>query len=385
MPKKTPLFEYEQQLGARFTEFADWELPLYYSSIIDEHMAVRTRAGIFDISHLGKITIRGASATEFMQYVATANIEKIPVGRGAYTLFCNEDGGILDDDIIYRRDDEDYFTVTNAARTQTMLDWFNRHKPSSVEVIDQTAAMCLLALQGPESATFLQQVLKQSANEYKRFAIKPADVGGLNFTIMRSGYTGEEGFEIFANPTSASFAFEEFIKAGVKPCGLGARDTLRLEMGFALYGKDLTTATTPIEAGLERVVAMDKGEFIGREALLRQLKDGTSTKLVGFLLQHGIARGGSTIFSEGPRSGEKKRIGIITSGGYSPILRKGIGMGYVLADYALVGTEISIQVRQKILKAKIVDRPFIQVGKKRSPGEDVNTEIKSGKSQTKAS
>jgi aminomethyltransferase len=359
MPKKTPLFEHEKRLGARFTEFAGWELPLYYSSIIDEHMAVRSSVGVFDISHLGKIVIHGEGATQLMQQVATADVEKIPVERGAYTLFCNEDGGILDDEIIYRPGEESYLTIPNAARTQIMFDWFNQHKPASVEIIDQTADLCLLALQGPESGAVLESALRQNPAEYKRFAIKRAGFEGFDFTVMKSGYTGEDGFEIIADPAAAGYAWEAFIKAGAKSCGLGARDTLRLEMGFSLYGKDLTTATTPVEAGLERFVSLSKGDFIGRKAILNQIEKGINTKLVGFIVADGIARDSSPIFIHRPDSGEKKEIGIVTSGGYSPVLRKGIGMAYVITEYAQVGTSILVQVRHKFLEAKIVERPFI--------------------------
>ncbi|MCL6472167.1 MAG: glycine cleavage system aminomethyltransferase GcvT [Firmicutes bacterium] len=357
MAKRTPLFHEQQQLGAKFTEFSGWELPLYYSKIIDEHMAVRTSSGVFDVSHLGKINVKGAGANDLLQFVTTSDVAKIEIGRGAYTLFCNSIGGIIDDDIAYRLEENEFLIITNASRIQTIMAWLNDNKYDfpPLQIRNLTTKLCLLALQGPKSPDVLRAVFKEDTARYKQYSVRNISALGNKFTVMRSGYTGEEGFEILCDPKAAISAWKALISAGVKPAGLGARDMLRLEMGYPLYDHELTARITPIEAGLLRFVYFDKGEFIGRSALYAQLEKGAEKKLVGFVLDSGIAREGSIITV--PSNGE---IGKVTSGGFSPILRKGIGMGYVKSDYAEYDMAINIIVRGKSLTGHIAKRPFIE-------------------------
>jgi aminomethyltransferase len=355
MLKKTPLFDEEVQLGARFTEFAGWELPLYYSGIIDEHMAVRSSAGIFDISHLGKISINGQGSAEFLQSLVPIDINKISIGRGAYTVFCNEDGRIIDDDILYRFDEREFFVVANASRLRTLLNWFTEHKLPEVEVKDHTDELCLLALQGPGSPELLKRIFNEDSGLYKQYTVRNVVINGNKITVMKSGYTGEEGYEIVADPETAKRAWRLFLDAGVKPVGIGARDTLRLEMGYPLYGQDLTTETTPLEAGLGWLISFEKGYFIGKEALLKQKEEGVGRKIIGFILDHGIARGGERLFTT---LGEE--IGSVTSGGYSPVLKRGIGMAYVLSSYTQTGMDIKIQKAGKELVGRLTNRPFIK-------------------------
>ncbi len=356
MPKRTPLYDEERKLGARFTEFAGWELPLYYSSIIEEHMAVRKSCGLFDISHLGKIAASGEATFSFLQSTATNDIAKISPGSGEYTLFCNESGGIIDDDIIYRLADTSYLIVTNAAPTMTMLNWLNEKKPDKVEVENLTEDFCLLALQGPNSPQVLQSIFKENPADYSHYTVRAITALGNKFTVSKSGYTGEEGFEILCEPAAAKSAWRAMLEYGIKPAGLGARDTLRLEMGYPLYGQDITIETNPVEAGLVRFVAVDKGEFIGRKSIFERIEKGASKKLAGFIIDRGIPRSGKTVLST---SGDE--IGIVTSGGYSPVLRRGVGMAYIRSEFAEVGLPIEIEADKKQLKGHIAKRPFIDM------------------------
>ncbi len=358
MPKQTPLYDEEKELGARFTEFAGWELPLYYSSIIEEHMAVRTSCGLFDISHLGKISVSGEGALAFLQFAATNDIAKIAVDSGEYTLFCNDSGGIIDDDIIYRLEVNDYLIITNAASTSAMFDWLSRKKSGHVEIRDLTGDLCLLALQGPQSPRVLQSVFNENPADYGHYTVRVATALGNKFTIVKSGYTGEEGFEILCGPEVAKPAWDTLLGHGVKPVGLGARDTLRLEMGYPLYGQDITAETNPVEAGLVRFVSFDKGEFIGRTSIFSQVERGANKRLVGFVVERGIPRSGGVVLSE---SGDE--IGIVTSGGYSPVLKKGIGMAYIKSGLAQIGLPVEIKAGKKQMEGHIAKRPFIEAQK----------------------
>lgn len=355
MLKRTPLYAKEQQLNARFTEFAGWELPLFYTSIIQESMAVRLGAGLFDISHLGKVEITGSGATESLQYVATADISKLPVNKGAYTLYCNESGGILDDEIIFRFAENKYYTIPNAARTGAILEWFGKHSSPRVEIINRTDELCLLALQGPQSPDVLRKVFNEDPADYKRLTVRTVSISGNKFIITRSGYTGEVGYEIMCNAAAAERVWTTILDHGVNPAGLGARDTLRLEMGFPLYGNDITTDTTPLEAGLQHFVAFDKDDFVGRSALLEQLHTGVQKKLEGFVVNHSIARKGDIVFNM-----EGGQIGTVTSGGYSPILKQGIGLAYIAQPFAEPGAPITIKSRDKLLEAYLAEPPFIK-------------------------
>jgi len=354
--KRTPLYELEKDLGAKFTEFAGWELPLYYSSITEEHLAVRKTAGIFDISHLGKISIKGKEAYDFLQYIITADISKTLVGSGTYTLICNEQGGIIDDEIIYHTEKDSYLVIPNASQVTRVLDWFRKHAASQLYIKDLTSELCLIALQGPNSGSILEQAFDERPEIYKRYSIRTTEIEGDVLTIARSGYTGECGFEIFCRRETASIVWERILSIGAKPAGLGARDTLRLEMGYPLYSKDLSYDTSPIEAGLERFVSFEKGNFIGKAALYKQSLEGPKRKLVGLVIDKGIARQGKVMAID-----REDEIGVVTSGSYSPILRKGIGMAYVKAMNARVGEAIRIKDGKKMYTGRIARRPFIKV------------------------
>jgi len=364
MLKKTPLYSIQKKHGARFTEFAGWELPLYYSSIIEEHMAVRKSAGIFDISHLGKIRVKGYGASDYLQFMTTNDISKASAGKGIYSLFCNAEGGIIDDDIIYRLDEDEYLIITNASQAETMTRWLNEHRPGGIEIIDNTEDYCLIALQGPRSPELLTVIFGENPDGYKRYTVKTVVRNGNEFTIAKAGYTGEEGYEVLCDRGLAEGLWTAMAENGATPAGLGARDTLRLEMGFPLYGNDITTGTSPIEAGLERFVSFNKGEFVGREPLLDQIEKGVERKLIGFVVEHNIARRKDLIIS---KSGDE--IGVVTSGGYSPILRKGLGIAYVRISSAWVGNNIDIRSGRKLLNARIEKPPFIKVAEK-PKGED---------------
>jgi len=355
MLKKTPLFDTESKHGARFTEFAGWTLPLYFSSIIDEHMSVRSSAGLFDISHLGKIGLKGEAAVKLLQYLATIDIGKIAVGKGAYNVFCDEAGGIIDDDIIYRLEEDGFLVITNATSLKDLYRWFEEYKPPDLEVSDLTDNYCLIALQGPETPGVLKTVLNEDPDLYKKYTLRTLMVNGDKVLVMKSGYTGEEGYEILAQPAAAEKIWQMLIDAGVKPAGLGARDTLRLEMGYPLYGRDLTIDTTPLEAGLKWLISFNKGDFVGKEALEKQLERGIDKKLAGFVLDEGLARGDERVLTT-----ENEDIGRVTSGGYSPILKRGIGMAYIRSEYTLVGMQIKILVRGKQLTGRIESRPFVK-------------------------
>lgn len=348
-------------MNAHFTEFAGWKMPLYYSSIIKEHMAVRTSVGIFDISHLGKLFIKGQGATALMQCLIASDIEKVAVGCGTYAIYCNENGGVLDDEIVYRLGPDEYLAVPNAARTEFIKTWAAGHAPETVTITNRTPELCLLALQGPESDTILKNVFHENPASYKRYAVRHVVVNGYEYTVMKSGYTGENGYEIIAAPKGARYAWDALLGSGVTPCGLGARDTLRLEMGYMLYGHELTPAITPLEARLERLVAFDKGDFIGREALLEQKREGIDKRLIGFVMDEGIARDGSTILDKV----NFDEIGWVTSGGYSPVLQAGIGLGYIKSEFYQIGLAIYLRVRDKLLQGHLAERPFIYTPKTR--------------------
>jgi aminomethyltransferase len=369
MLKKTPLYAAHQRLGARLVEFGGWEMPLYYSSILEEHRAVRSAAGIFDISHMGEITARGPKALEFVNLVLTNDARKLAAGQGQYTLMCNERGGAIDDLYLYRIDAEEYLMVVNAARIDADLAWLERQRTgfpgrAGVELKNRSDELAAVAVQGPKVAGFIDNVFQpgaQTAAGLQKNEIVRLNFGGRGIFVSRTGYTGEDGFEIVAPAESIEGIWNKLLEAGkssgLRPAGLGARDTLRTEAGYPLYGHELDEDTTPLEAGVGYFVALSKGDFTGHEVLARQKAAGTSRKLIGFKMTGRCAppRPGYPIWSA---SGAAAPMGRVTSGTQSPSLDIGIGLGFVAPEFSPANTAIGIEVRGKRFPAIVVPRPI---------------------------
>jgi aminomethyltransferase len=369
MLKKTPLHTAHQRLGAHLVEFGGWEMPLYYSSIIDEHRAVRSAAGIFDISHMGEIVARGPKAVEFVNHALTNDARKLAPGQGQYTLMCNDRGGTIDDLYLYRTDAEEFLMVVNAARIDADAAWLERQRAgfagrAGVDLKNRSDEFAAVAVQGPKVADFIDNVFlpgAQTAAGLQKNEMVRLSFAGHGVFVSRTGYTGEDGFEIVAPSDSIESIWNKLLEVGkpfgLKPAGLGARDTLRTEAGYPLYGHELDEDISPLEAGVGFFVALSKGDFTGRDVLARQKAAGTSRKLVGFKMAERSAppRPGYPIWSA---SGAKEPMGRVTSGTQSPSLGIGIGMGFVTPEFSPANTAIGIEVRGKRLPATVVTRPI---------------------------
>jgi aminomethyltransferase len=332
--RRTPLYERHAALGARLVPFAGWEMPVQYTSITEEHRAVRTAAGVFDVSHMGQLELTGAGTHDYLQRRLTNDLDRIGTGGAQYTLLTNEEGGIVDDLIAYRRGDDSYLLIVNASNVEA-------DHSSLAETSDVSSEWALLAVQGPEALSRLE-------TDVDPFTFREDEVLGVRCLVAGTGYTGERGCELGCNPDDAVTLWDAIVAHGITPCGLGARDTLRLEACYPLHGNDITPERTPIEAGLGWACALDK-EFTGVDVLRRQKEEGTSEKLVAFLMDEtGIPRQGMAI-EEG---------GEVTSGSLSPMLNKGIGLGYVRAKLAEPGTELTIDVRGRLKTARVVKKPI---------------------------
>lgn len=355
--KRTPLYAAHVAAGAKIVPFGGWEMPVQYRGIIEEHNAVRQRVGLFDISHMGEFVITGE---EQLNRMFTNDLRKIVVGQGQYTLMCNEAGGIIDDLIIYRVEPDQFLLVVNAGNIAKDAAWLRQH---GIDVDDESEESAALALQGPLAKKFLENSAALPA-----FHIERETVFGSLCWLARTGYTGEDGFEIICKASEAEELWNEFLEFGqefgILPCGLGARDTLRLEACLPLHGNDITEQTTPFEAGLSRWVALDKGDFIGRAALTEQKEKGVARRLVAFKMAADVKcpppRSHYPILA-GPES-VRGKVGEVTSGSLSPTLGGGIGMGYVEAGSAEVGTKIEIEVRGKLFPATIAKKPLYKRG-----------------------
>jgi aminomethyltransferase len=368
MARKSHLYSFHKDNG-KITEFSGFDMPLWYKGIIEEHMAVRNAAGLFDVSHMGRVWIRGEEATKFLSYVLPTNPANVKGGRGFYTTICNREGGIIDDAITDKFSDTEYLMIVNAGNREKDFAWLKSHASKfQVELDDFSDDSALIAFQGPFAAMLLQEVTDVDLSQIKRFAFKEGTISGEKSLMARTGYTGEDGFEltIFNTPVNspdrALKVWKELLRIGenygVLPCGLGARDSLRLEAGMCLYGQDIDEKTTPVEAGLEYVITQDSRDFIGKPRLLTQLQSGTNRKRVAFSLQEaGIPRHGfSLTFSDKP-------VGVVTSGTFSPVLKKGIGMGYLPTPLASPGQTISVDIRNSQKLAKVVSTPFYDMSK----------------------
>jgi aminomethyltransferase len=373
--KRTPLYEVHQQLGGKLIEFGGWEMPVQYTSITDEHLAVREAAGLFDISHMGEVLINGAGAEAFLNQTLTNDIRKLVVGQGQYTLLCNDCGGVIDDLYAYRLRAQEYLLIINAARIEADVAWLKKQLiavPGRAEVKLENASDTFgaLAVQGPRVVEFIDDCFSGASCGGTSVArvteLRKNQLGCFAFAsdrvwVSRTGYTGEDGFEVVAPRSLIERVWNQLLLTGqghgLKPAGLGARDTLRTEVCYPLYGHELDENTSPIEAGLGYFVALDKGEFIGRAVLATQKNQGAAKKLVAFKMTNRSAppRPHYFIWATGPGAA---RIGDVTSGTQSPSLGFGIGMGFVPAGFAPAGTPIEIEIRGKRAPAVVVSKPI---------------------------
>ena len=360
--KRTPLHEEHVRLGAKMVPFAGYEMPVQYpTGIVAEHRAVREAVGMFDVSHMGELAIRGPQALEWVQHVVSNDVSKVEVGQAQYAAICNEQGGVIDDCITYRFPDG-YMIVVNASNLEKDRAWIESFADRfDARLIDQSDEIGLIALQGPKASKVLAKLTETDLDAIGYYRFAEGKVDGRYAIISRTGYTGEDGFELYVPSDDAAPIWRALLAAGepegIKPAGLGSRDSLRLEMGYALYGNDLDEEHDAIESGLGWVVKPDKGDFVGRDALVRTKESGPKRKLVGFeLKERGFPRHGYEIQSGG------RVVGVVTSGVHSPSLDKGIGMGWVEASLAKPGTLLDIMVRGKPVPAEVVRPPFYKQG-----------------------
>jgi aminomethyltransferase len=349
--RRTPLYDEHRALGARLVDFAGWEMPVQYSGIKAEHQAVRNRAGLFDVSHMGEAVFRGPDAEDAVQRLVTRDVSRLEAGQSGYSAVCYEDGGTVDDVLVYRRP-EDFLVVVNAANREKDLDHFESNtKDLDVEISDETEDWALLALQGPEAASLLQDLTETDLSSLKYFRFTEGEVAGARAIVSRTGYTGEDGFELYLSADDAPRVWRTLREAGATPAGLGARDTLRLEAGMCLYGNELDPETTPLEAGIGFAVHLDKEEeFIGQDALRREKEEGLRKKLVGFEVEgRGIAR------HDHPVKVEAETVGRVTSGTLSPTLNKAIGLALVSPG---VEDRFEVVIRERPVEAHTVKLPF---------------------------
>jgi aminomethyltransferase len=367
--KRTPLYAAHKELGAKLIEFGGWEMPVYYTSIIEEHQAVRTAAGLFDVSHMGQIRARGGAACEFLNGLLTNDLRKLHPGRGQYTLLCNESGGVVDDLYAYRIDAEEFLLIANASRIEADARWLEERlagyaRRAGVELKNVSADFGAVAVQGPKAAGFIDGCFAaggRAPSSLRKNDILRQSFSGQPVLVSRTGYTGEDGFEVVAPGQIMEALWHKLLEAGrplgLKPAGLGARDTLRTEAGYPLYGQELDETTTPLEAGLGAFVALEKGEFTGRAVLAGQKAKGTAKTLAAFKMAGRCAppRPHYPLWSAGAKS---ERIGAVTSGTQSPTLGVGIGLGYVPPQFAAANTGIAVEIRGQRAPAVVVPRPF---------------------------
>ena len=358
--KTTPFTEKHIAVGAKMHEFAGYNMPIEYSGIIDEHLTVCNGVGVFDVSHMGEFWVKGPHALDFLQKVTSNNVAALVPGKIQYTCFPNEDGGIVDDLLVYQYEPEKYLLVVNASNIEKDWNWCISHNTEGAELENSSDNMAQLAVQGPKAIQALQKLTDINLADIPYYTFKVGEFAGeKNVIISNTGYTGAGGFELYFYPDAAmkiwDAVFEAGAEFGIKPIVLGARDTLRLEMGFCLYGNDLDDTTSPIEAGLGWITKFVDGKnFTNRSMLEKQKAEGTVRKLVGFeMIDRGIPRHGYEL-----TTAEGDKIGVVTSGTMSPIRKIGIGMGYVKPEYSKIGTEICIDMRGRKLKAVVVKPPF---------------------------
>lgn len=358
--KRTKFYNIHKNLGAKIVEFAGYEMPIQYSSIIAEHKAVRNSVGVFDVSHMGEVFVKGDKALEFVQHITVNDASKLFPGRVQYSAMCYQDGGIVDDLLVYRLADDEFMLVINASNIDKDFAWMQKNNPFGVELKNESDEYSLLAVQGPNSLKTLQKLTETQINlEYYHFT--KLNLAGIDMIFSRTGYTGELGYELYfkGNDKVAEDLWNKVFEAGkefdIQPVGLAARDSLRLEMGFCLYGNDIDQTTNPLEAGLGWITKLSKQNFIGREALLKFKENGLSRKLAAITSdEKSFPRHGYDI------SINNNKIGTVTSGTVSPVLDKPIALGYVETKFAEIGTEINFLIRGKEFPAKVVKLPFVK-------------------------
>jgi aminomethyltransferase len=353
MPNRTPLYDWHVAAGARMVEFGGWDMPVQYSTIVEEHHAVRTGAGLFDISHMGRLWFAGPGALELMQKIYTNNAATLKEGQVRYGLVCNENGGVLDDVLVYGWKDG-LGMVVNASNREKIISWIARQQSSPpVPIQDNTRLSCMVALQGPKAMEYCRGITPADTESLQYYFACRTTYRGKNCTVSRTGYTGEDGVEFMVGAEQATQLWEELLSRGAKPCGLGARDTLRLEAAMPLYGHELNENVDPFQARLAWAVKMDKGDFVGRAALARRRQDKTLPQRVGLGLEgKRIAREGAVVLKDG------QMIGHVTSGTYSPTFEKAIAMAYVNPAHTAVGAACEVDVRGKSAPARVVPLPF---------------------------
>lgn len=355
--KRLPLHELHVKRNAHFGTFGDWEVPLYFTSILDEHEAVRTCAGLFDISHMGEIFVRGREAKKFLDFLLPRRMDRLKEGKALYAPLLNEEGGIVDDLIVYPFNGEEFLLIVNALTIEKDFRWIACRAPAGVKIENASEQKSLFSLQGPRSVEILSSLFHcdfQSVGYYHFLILKPK---GEELLISRTGYTGEEGFEIMAPAGEAGALWPGLLEAGrpwgLKPAGFGARDTLRLEAGMLLYGQDMDDGTSAVEAGLEWALDFDKTNFIGRGRNVREKEKGAARRLAGFeMSERGIPRHGFSIEKNG------RPLGLVTSGGFAPTLKRPVGLGYLPTEESKIGNEVEIVIRNEKVKAKVVPFPF---------------------------
>ena len=356
--KRTLLYEAHIKLGARMVEFEGWLMPVFYTNVIDEHITTRTKAGLFDICHMGEIMVEGGDAFRLVQKLVTKDINNLGEGDVVYTVMCNENGGIADDLTIYCFNNNKYMLVVNAGTIDKDLRWIRKWSLGfDVTITNKTDELAKLDLQGPNSEQILQKMTKADLKNLKRFGFIEGEISGVKAIISKTGYTAEDGFELYFDVGKAAEIWNKILMVGkefgLKPIGLGARDTLRLEACYSLYGHELNEKITPVEAGIGFAVSGDKDDFIGKKVLKEQIENGTKRLIVAFeMVEKAIPRNDYEIFKDG------KKIGHVTSGTMSPTFKKGIGLGMISIENAKVGNEIEIKIRDKLYKANVVKRPF---------------------------
>lgn len=357
--KRTPLFDSYKTYGGKTIDFGGWELPVQFSSIKVEHEAVRTKAGLFDVSHMGEITVRGKDSLVYLQKLLTNDVSKLKSGQAQYNAMCYEDGGTVDDLLVYKIEQDDYLLVVNASNIEKDFEWMENFVFDDTIITNVSNLYGQLALQGPLAETVLQRLTKENLSEIGFFKFKTnVKVGDYDALVSRTGYTGEDGFEIYGDPASIvalwDLILQEGEKDGVLPCGLGSRDTLRFESCLALYGQELSKDISPLEAGIGFAVKLKKeDDFNGQKALVAQKEAGIPRKLVGLeMIDKGIPRHGYTIFKD------DQKIGEVTTGTQSPTLKKNIGLGLIQSKFSELGTEVEVEIRGKRLKAVTVATPF---------------------------
>jgi aminomethyltransferase len=359
--KRTPLNEAHRSLKGKMVDFGGWDMPVQYAAgVIEEHMATRTRAGLFDVSHMGEIWVEGADAVKFVDRITTNDVSKLEDGQAHYSALTNHDGGVVDDLLVYRFSRERLLLVVNAGTTEKDWKWITSHHSEHEDVVTRNASAeyCQIAIQGPEATAILQQLTETDLATIKYYWFTTGQVDGVDAIISRTGYTGEDGFEVYAAPEFAEHLWNRMLATGAEadilPCGLAARNTLRLESAMSLYGHELGDDITPLEANLGWITKLNKeSDFIGRDALVSQKEKGLERKIVGFeMTEPGIARDDFDVYI-----GDEK-VGKVTSGSPAPFLKKNIGLAFVPTEFANVGQEIRIDIRGKRIGAKVVPTPF---------------------------